>query len=44
VREGRWKWIDGRLYDLDADPRETTDVAAGNPDVASRLAETAAAD
>jgi arylsulfatase A-like enzyme len=44
VREGRWKWIDGRLYDLDADPRETTDVAAANPDVASRLAQTAAAD
>jgi arylsulfatase A-like enzyme len=44
VREGRWKWIDDRLYDLDADPRETTDVAAANPDVATRLAEAAATD
>jgi arylsulfatase B len=44
VREERWKWIDGRLYDLAADPRETTDVAATNPDVAARLAEAAAAD
>jgi arylsulfatase A-like enzyme len=37
VREGRWKWIDGRLHDLDADPRETVDVAVANAEVASRL-------
>jgi arylsulfatase A-like enzyme len=44
VREGRWKWIDGRLHDLRADPTETDDVAGANPEVASRLAEAAAAD
>lgn len=38
VREGRWKWLDGRLFDLESDPRETSDVAAGHPEVAARLA------
>ena len=44
VREGRWKWLDGRLFDLEADPRETTDLAEAHPDVAAGLAATAAAD
>ena len=38
VRHGRWKWLDGRLFDLDADPRETTDLAGEHPAVAGRLA------
>ncbi len=44
VREGRWKWLDGRLFDLEADPRETTDLADTHPETAARLAEAAAAD
>ena len=38
VRHGRWKWLDGRLFDLDADPRETIDLAGEHPAVAGRLA------
>ena len=39
VRSGQWKLHakDGVLYDLEADIGETTDVAAGNPDVVARL-------
>lgn len=47
VRRGKWKalWVGlsrdpqkpGALYDLDADPNETTDVAAKNPDVMREL-------
>jgi arylsulfatase A-like enzyme len=43
VRDGRWKLIEWRedgaleLFDLDADPGETKDVAASNRDVSSRL-------
>ena len=44
VRQGRWKAVrdsigDGpvALYDLAADPGESTDVADGHPDVAERL-------
>lgn len=44
IRSGRWKLFargDGRdaaLYDLDADPGETRDLAASRPDVAGPLA------
>jgi arylsulfatase A-like enzyme len=43
VREGRWKLVRGagprdELYDLAADVSETTDLAAAQPAVASRLA------
>ena len=43
VRDGRWKLLceyDGsaaELYDLTADPGETTNLAAANPDEAARL-------
>lgn len=43
VRDGQWKLLvnaDGtgaELYDLATDPKESTNVAAGNPDVARRL-------
>src|SRR5690606_36892817 len=46
VREGKWQLlVDGdgggaELYDLAADPFETTDVAAANPDVTARLTAT----
>ena len=45
VRDGRWKLLceyDGsgpQLYDLASDPGETTDLAAGHPDVVRRLTE-----
>jgi len=37
VRTRRWKWYDGRLYDLVHDPRETHDLAARRPDVEESL-------
>lgn len=43
IRAGRWKLIDGpaeaslELFDLDADPGETEDVASAHPDVVARL-------
>ncbi|MBP7141393.1 MAG: arylsulfatase, partial [Opitutaceae bacterium] len=47
VRAGRWKLIlhgdpsgsgkGAQLFDLSADPGETTDVAAGNPEIVARL-------
>lgn len=40
VADGRWKLIDTprpELYDLDADPRETQNVAADHPEVVARL-------
>jgi len=43
VRDGRWKLLvnaDGssvELFDIDADPRETTNVAAKNTRIAERL-------
>jgi len=44
LTEGRWKYIHYRLgsrpdelYDLEADPRETADLAAARPDVAARM-------
>lgn len=43
IRDGKWKLLaawDGsgaELYDLDADPHETTNVAASHPEIAERL-------
>ena len=44
IREGRWQAVNTKsrrdgweLYDLAADPGETTDVAAAHPDVLARL-------
>jgi arylsulfatase A-like enzyme len=44
IRQGRWKYIaakqeggSGQLYDLDADPGETRDLAADNPPVVEAL-------
>ena len=47
VRDGQWKLLiqaDGRgaeLYDMIADPKETTNLAEKHPDVAQRLSEAA---
>jgi arylsulfatase A-like enzyme len=42
LREGPWKLLleepRARLFDLEADPKETTDVSAAHPDVAGYLA------
>lgn len=49
VRDGRWKLLvnaDGggaELHDLDADPKETRDLAGDRPDVAKRLTDAALA-
>jgi arylsulfatase A-like enzyme len=37
IRTSRWKWYDGRLYDLEKDPRETRDVERRRPDVEREL-------
>jgi arylsulfatase A len=37
VRLGRWKWLNGELYDLDADPGEANDSAAERPELAAEL-------
>jgi arylsulfatase A-like enzyme len=38
ARTQRWKLVNGKeLYDLDADPSETKDVAAQHPDVVAKL-------
>jgi arylsulfatase A-like enzyme len=47
VREGKWKLLvnadgsDVQLYDLNADPNETNDVAGKNPEITKRLKEAA---
>ncbi|HEY0783126.1 MAG TPA: sulfatase [Thermoanaerobaculia bacterium] len=38
IRMPRWKLFDGRLFDLERDPKETTDVAREHPDVVEKLA------
>ena len=35
--EKRWKWMPGMLFDLEADPGETKDVAAAHPAEVERL-------
>ncbi len=37
VRTDRWKWYEGRLYDLERDPGETRDVASLHPEVEHEL-------
>jgi arylsulfatase len=37
LRRGRWKLLDRRLYDLEADPAERRDVAAEHPDIVREL-------
>jgi arylsulfatase A-like enzyme len=37
IREGDWKLLDGKLYDVVKDPAEEHDVAAEHPDVVRRL-------
>jgi arylsulfatase B len=35
----RWKLVDGKLFQIDTDPGETTDVAADHPEVVKELQE-----
>jgi arylsulfatase A-like enzyme len=44
IRSGKWKlWVQtGRLYDLDSDAAETTDLAAAHPETVATLAKLAA--
>jgi hypothetical protein len=37
IREGDWKLLDGKLYDVVKDPAEKSDVAADHPDVVRSL-------
>jgi arylsulfatase A-like enzyme len=37
MREGKWKLLNGKLFDIESDPRETTDLSKQNPDVLDRL-------
>ena len=39
VRSGDWKLVGKELYDLKTDIGEKTDVAAGHPDIAAKLAQ-----
>jgi arylsulfatase A-like enzyme len=38
ARRGKWKLFEDQLFDVQADPGETTDLAARQPDVRDRLA------
>ncbi|MEO0415965.1 MAG: sulfatase-like hydrolase/transferase, partial [Verrucomicrobiota bacterium] len=38
IRKGKYKLMGEMLFDIKADPYETTDIAADNPDVVKRLA------
>lgn len=41
IRQGKWKLVlseKNQLFDMHADPKETTDVAEQNPDIAAELA------
>ncbi len=37
VRCGKWKWLNGELYDLENDPAEQQDIAKKYPDIAAKL-------
>lgn len=37
IHEGRWKLVNGMLFDLEADPSETTDLAARHPEKVAEL-------
>jgi arylsulfatase A-like enzyme len=38
IRQGKWKWLNGSLYDIETDPTESKDVGDANPEVRDRLA------
>lgn len=38
IRHGKWKLVGDKLFNLEADPKEQTDLAATHPEVAQRLA------
>ena len=39
IRQGAWKLVGKELYDIEADPAETTNVAAKHPEICRRLQE-----
>lgn len=39
IRQGKWKLVDGQLYDLDSDIREKRDLAAANPELVAQLSQ-----
>lgn len=39
VRTGRWKYLAGRLFDLEHDPRETVNVLLDHPELAAALSD-----
>jgi arylsulfatase A-like enzyme len=49
IRDGQWKLLlntdgtDAELYDIDADPKESSNVAAAHPEVVKRLSDQALA-
>lgn len=38
VMQGKWRWVEGELYDLSTDPGQLTNVALDHPEVADALA------
>jgi arylsulfatase A-like enzyme len=40
IRKGKWKLVDAKLFDLEADPKETKDLALENPEIVKELADT----
>ena len=40
IRDGKWKLVGEQLFDLDADLKETTDIAEKHPEVVKRLSAT----
>jgi arylsulfatase A-like enzyme len=40
IRDGKWKLVGEKLFNLDTDLKETTDVAAQHPEIAARMART----
>lgn len=40
IRDGKWKLVGAKLFNLETDLKETTDVATQHPEIAARMAKT----